>query len=108
MESTKPAPGHSCPMGTDLSRDREGARRFVRWTLLILSFSALGFIDGLDSLLTASGRPGQIRGNSWSYVWWYLIRWDLWIPFVPVVRWIGQRFRFDGITWYRTVFSYLL
>jgi two-component system, LytTR family, sensor kinase len=105
----KPVPDYSALIvGTELPRFRDGTRRFIRWILLALSFSALGLIDGLDSLLTASGRSGQYRGNSGSIVLWYLIRWDLWIPFVPVIGWIGKRFRFDGRTWYRTACGYLL
>ena len=83
-------------------------RRLLRWLLLLAVLSIVGCVDGLNSFFTASWYPGQYRGSFLGFISWYVILWDVWVPFIPIVLWTGRRFRFDRERWYRSVPIYLL
>lgn len=89
---------------------RRHAQKLLRWLLVLVVFAIIGLVDGLNSFFTASSSwyPGQYRVGLGSFLPWYVMLWDLWVPFIPLVLWTGRRFRFDRERWYRSVPIYFL
>jgi two-component system LytT family sensor kinase len=89
---------------------RGHAQKLLRWLLVLGVFSIIGIVDGLNSFFTASSSwyPGQYHVGLGSFLPWYVLLWDLWVPFIPLVLWTGRRFRFDRERWYRSVPVYFL
>lgn len=96
--------------GLPIHSKRGPAQRLLRWLLVLVVFSIIGIVDGLNSFFTASSSwyPGQYPVGLGSFLPWYVLLWDLWVPFIPLVLWIGRRFRFDRERWYRSVPVYFL
>jgi two-component system, LytTR family, sensor kinase len=84
-----------------------GRRKIIAWASISAVFVIFGLVDGLNSVAAATSNGDNPYVRVSGILLWHLISWTLWIPLVPVVRWVGQRFRPDP-RWHRSALAYFV